>query len=72
MQVTNRFHYTVLVLKRTDSGLKKMLNDVSKSQKLIFPKEFTHDLGKQKTIFFIEFFLKIRPDIILNTVVDQK
>ena len=25
-----------------------MLNDVSKSQKLTFPKEFTHDFGKQK------------------------
>ena len=25
-----------------------MLNDVSKSQKLIFPKEFTRDFGKQK------------------------
>ena len=26
----------------------KILNDVSKSQKLIFPKEFTRDFGKQK------------------------
>ena len=25
-----------------------MLNDVSKSQKLTFPKEFTHDFGRQK------------------------
>ena len=42
MQVTNGFHYRVLVLKRTDSGQNKMLNDVSKSQKVIFAKEFTH------------------------------
>ena len=49
-----------------------MLNDISKSQTLTFPKEFTHDFGKQKKFFPDKFFLKIRPEIRLNTVVDQK
>ena len=48
-----------------------MLNDVSKSQKLIFPKEITHDFGKQKK-FSLLLVLENKPEIILNTVVDQK
>ena len=46
-----------------------MLNDVSKSQKLIFPKEITHDFGKQKK-FSLLLFLENKPEIMLNTVVD--
>ena len=32
-----------------------MLNDVSKSQTLTFPKEFTHDFGKQKNFSLLIF-----------------
>ena len=48
-----------------------MLNDVSKSPKPIFPKEITHDFGKQKKIYLL-IVLENKPEIILNTVVGQK